>query len=389
MPDRLSDLLRSAALPPGHFLYAKPKPVYGSSRILDDDGNVIYDQRAADEYARVSGLDGMGIIDPVTHDIAPLTPPGMFIGALGRVGEEIAKDPWSLRSYANAAHAFQEMGGVDPMLHTSLASVGAAKKGSRALPLGAGMELNGENVLEIARRLNAGEGTSYGQWVKENPEAGGTLFDLANAQPAGVFPPGQIPRYEPARGVPDRIVEAFKNPRVRKQLNEWVSAGMEKMPDSWYRTRPLFDEFVKEWGPERAPIEMQKTLQDIAATSTSAKVPDNLKIASLYSYLEGQGLPVPDKPPAGEPSEWQEKMWVGAGPVTGLGSPGEPLLQTLARRIAYTAYQMGTTPDAVLRAYVRKEIPLLSLGAIGLGGGTLSSLLDSPPSDAGSQRGPE
>jgi hypothetical protein len=248
---------------------------------------------------------------------------------------------------------------------------------------------------------------------------------------------------------------------------------------------------------------MQKQLEYIAATSTSAKVPDNLKIGSLYNYLDQQGLPIPESgPPKGyghkfwmshrdaskgfregtfnpldnpkrasyvqnlggnenvvtadrhywralgmasgdprflktrfekelpdgtkqvrnlqkelaegkitmrqakkEPQWWdeaprpneygyaedaykrkvtdpmgltvgqgQEKQWVGASDVTGLGSPGEPILRTLGSRIAYTAYQMGTTPEKVLQAYVQGKIPLLELGAGAVGLSTLSTL---------------
>jgi hypothetical protein len=372
----------------------------------------------------------------------------------------------------------------------SMLPVGKGLKAVRRKIVGEGA-LTGENVLKAAERLNAGEGISYGKWLKENPEAGATLFDLATAKPAGVFPPGSLPRTPVGRADIDRTVAAFRKPKVIAQLQEWINAGMQKMPDSWYRTGPLYDEYVKEWGPELAPEKMQKQLEYIAATSTSAKVPDNLKIGSLYNYLDQQGLPIPEKPPPGyghkfqgshksaatdfregtfdpvdnpkrasyvqnlggnedvvtadrhywralgiasgdprflktrfekeladgtkqvrnlqkelaegkitmrqakkEPQWWdeaprpneygyaedaykrkvtdpmgptvgqgQEKQWVGAGDVTGLGSPGEPILRTLGSRIAYTAYQMGTTPEKVLQAYVRGKIPLLELGA--------------------------
>ena len=392
----------------------------------------------------------------------------------------------------------------------------AAMKGRvpKRLVVGEG-ELTGENVLRAAERLRGGEGTSYGQWIKENPEAGAAMFDLANAERAGVFPEGPLAR--PAvgpKGVPERTVQAFKNPRAIAKLREWVDAGMQKMPDPWYRTGPLYEAFEKEWGPAQAPAEMQKMLEYIAATSTSAAVPDNLKIASYYNYLAQQGLPIPEKPAPGyghkyqgshrdaaidfregtfdpidnpkrgsyvqnlggnedaltadrhfwravgiasgdprflktrfekeladgtkiirnlqqelaegkitmrqakkEPQWWdeapkpaeygyaesaykrrvaepmgltlgkaQEKQWVGAGDVTGLGSPPEPILRTLARRISYTAYQMGTTPEKVLQAYVQGKIPLLELGAGAAGLSMLPTLSGPPSSGDGKQR---
>jgi hypothetical protein len=66
----------------------------------------------------------------------------------------------------------------------------------------------------------------------------------------------------------------------------------------------------------------------------------------------------------------QEKMWVGAGDVTGLDSPAEPFLRTLAARVHYTADRMGAPVNVILEKFVKGEIPLLSLtaaGAIGAG----------------------
>jgi hypothetical protein len=67
-------------------------------------------------------------------------------------------------------------------------------------------------------------------------------------------------------------------------------------------------------------------------------------------------------------------MWVGGGEKTGLGSPPEPFLRTLASRIHYTAARMGSTPEAVLEQLVRGKIPLLSLlgGALGGAAGVMS-----------------
>ena len=63
------------------------------------------------------------------------------------------------------------------------------------------------------------------------------------------------------------------------------------------------------------------------------------------------------------PARWQETMWVGGGPKTGLSSPPEPFLDTLTARIRYTAEKMGTTPEKILDLFVKGQIPLLGLGA--------------------------
>ena len=63
------------------------------------------------------------------------------------------------------------------------------------------------------------------------------------------------------------------------------------------------------------------------------------------------------------PGQFQGNVWVGAGDVTGLGSPPETLLETIAARVMYTAHVMGKSPEEVLRKYVRAEIPLAGVGA--------------------------
>jgi hypothetical protein len=74
------------------------------------------------------------------------------------------------------------------------------------------------------------------------------------------------------------------------------------------------------------------------------------------------------------PARWQERAWVGGGELTGLESPPEPFLRTLASRIHYTAQQMGVDPQIVLQKFVQGKIPLLSAtGALlwyGAGNGT-------------------
>jgi len=64
----------------------------------------------------------------------------------------------------------------------------------------------------------------------------------------------------------------------------------------------------------------------------------------------------------------QGKAWVGAGEMTGLGSPPEPWMKLYAQRVAYTAARLGADPKVVLEKVIRGEIPLLEIGAIGAAG---------------------
>ena len=503
LPVEYDDLVRRGpappmqAIPPGRQMTPADVQLLRSGSALPRS-HWLYRDRKADAAARLTqdvyGRDSEGM----TPAVGPMSMLDMVMEPAGQFAEEL-------------------LGGTT--LGALMLGAVVGPKAAKHLPVGRGA-LTGQNILDAAARLNRGEGISFKDWVNRNPQGGTSLFDVANAAPAGVFPSGPIPRYTP-RNVPDRMVEAFADPRTRKQLRDWVEAGMQMMPEPWYRTGPLYDAFVAEWGPQQAPGQMQKFLEYVAATSTSAKVPDNLKIASYYNYIDQQGLPIPATPPPGyghkfqgshraaaqdfrqgtfnpidkpkrgsyvqnlggnedvltgdrhwmravgmaskdprflktrfevevkgpdgkplkgpdgknvkiyrnlqeefregkltlkealnKPGYWdeaptkteyefgesawrklarrmgltagqaQEKMWVGAGRKTGLGSPPEPILTTLGRRIAYTAYQMGTTPEEVLSAFVKGKIPLLQFGGATLGLGTLSSLADYGRPDA-------
>ena len=61
------------------------------------------------------------------------------------------------------------------------------------------------------------------------------------------------------------------------------------------------------------------------------------------------------------PAEFQEATWLGAGGMTGLESPPETAIETIEKRIKYTAEQLGMDPDVVLRQYIRGEIPLAQM----------------------------
>ncbi len=73
------------------------------------------------------------------------------------------------------------------------------------------------------------------------------------------------------------------------------------------------------------------------------------------------------------PAELQEKMWVGGGEDTGLGSDKETFLRKVAKRVQYTAARLAVDPEVVLQKIVRGEIPLLSVGAGGVALGGLPS----------------
>lgn len=62
------------------------------------------------------------------------------------------------------------------------------------------------------------------------------------------------------------------------------------------------------------------------------------------------------------PAQYQAGMWVGAGDITGLGSPPEAFMHTFEDRVLYTADQLGLRPELVRDMILRGEIPMLASG---------------------------
>lgn len=61
------------------------------------------------------------------------------------------------------------------------------------------------------------------------------------------------------------------------------------------------------------------------------------------------------------PAEFQEATWLGAGGMTGLESPPETAIETIQKRVKYTAEKLGMDPNVVLKQYIRGEIPLAQM----------------------------
>lgn len=352
-----------------------------------------------------------------------------------------------------------------------------------------------------AGNLNKDLDISYTDWEAMNKEQGLTpwegLFDMTK-KGAAPTPQVQITRSIPKKGASKRLQAAMDDPAVKQQLIEWVKAGGEQVPESWYHTNPLYQSMVEELGPEDGPDAFKKMMDMVAATSPRSSIPNNIRTASHYynqvmegvlpqdlemggkgsgygsiaqnlhlqnaknfaanqvdpfqnpkpisfsGNLQGNELPVTvdthnwraigmaaknpdflattatkmvdkvnkkgetvqvekeinprqlfkegkltmeealneptywDSTPSSKteygpaekwqqeiaaelgisPSDLQGKMWVGAGPKTGLGSPPENFMTTLAKRIAYTAHRLGRKPKDVLKLFLRGKIPL-------------------------------
>ena len=58
------------------------------------------------------------------------------------------------------------------------------------------------------------------------------------------------------------------------------------------------------------------------------------------------------------PAAAQAALWLGAGPVTGLGSPPVAFMKILEERLAVTAKKRGITKEEALKDFIRGKAPL-------------------------------
>ena len=102
---------------------------------------------------------------------------------------------------------------------------------------------------------------------------------------------GSFERYTPARGVPagmQRLLRATEDPNspIVRQFDGYIEKGIELGGPDWYNTEELRDWFVSRLGEERGTAEYTDYINLIGATSTGAKVPQNIRMASIYRALD-------------------------------------------------------------------------------------------------------
>lgn len=115
-----------------------------------------------------------------------------------------------------------------------------------------------------------------------------SLFDYSRLNEIPPVPQVALPRYEPPRGVSERLLEATNNPKVTAGINKGLDQGIKEGGHFWYNTEPLreaYNGLLGSGGDEAYKQFMNYT----AATSPSSRVPINIRIASYYDNLARAG----------------------------------------------------------------------------------------------------
>jgi hypothetical protein len=149
-------------------------------------------------------------------------------------------------------------------------------------------------------RWNAETGQWEGPKPKMNPPEGVTYPDLFNLDPEVMkqvpdVPQFDLPRYNPPRGVSERMRDLVTNPDVRQQMLQIVRNGMQTVGLSWYNTGQLRGMFLKELGDEQGQRAFEQYMNLVSATSPENKIPQNIRTASYFHERQEQGVPPPER----------------------------------------------------------------------------------------------
>jgi hypothetical protein len=119
------------------------------------------------------------------------------------------------------------------------------------------------------------------------------LFDYSRLSEVPKVPQVDLPRYEPARGVPERVQTLMKSKKVKGKMLETIKSGLDKGGANWYNTDPLRDEFIKHLGHSAGDAAHRQYMEFVAATSPRSEVGANARNASYYyhRHMTGQGMP--------------------------------------------------------------------------------------------------
>ncbi|MAO19842.1 MAG: hypothetical protein CMJ25_03735 [Phycisphaerae bacterium] len=99
------------------------------------------------------------------------------------------------------------------------------------------------------------------------------------------------PRYEPAKGTTARMArldEKIANPNdpINRIFDNYIEKGKTLGGESWYNTEELRDWFRASLGDTDGDRQWREYMELIGTTSTGAKVPQNIRMASFYRALE-------------------------------------------------------------------------------------------------------
>ena len=204
---------------------------------------------------------------------------GLLGGLAGTAPDEMGGsvlDPKSAQVQAGARAGYPVGVGAQllPLYGAAIKALGAPEKAgllADALMQKTGMQLNA---------------------APKNPVPTGSVFDLSDPLRSPSVMQAPVPRYDPPRGIPQRVQDLMKNRKAFNKAAGWTADGMTEDGLGWYNMEPLRLEFINRLGPEEGAKSFNQYIDLMAATSAGAKTNANARIASYYYVNGADGTPV-------------------------------------------------------------------------------------------------
>ena len=157
----------------------------------------------------------------------------------------------------------------------------------------AGLDIEA-NVPEFHTGLPSRPRVGGAGLMPNKPANNPDLFDFSRLQEVPKVQQFDLPRYQPARGVPARVTEMMANQNVKDAVLNTILEGVKKGGERWYNADPLRDKFVEKLGAEAGDAAFRKYMDLIAATSPRSDVGTNVRNASYYYQRAMSGQPMPE-----------------------------------------------------------------------------------------------
>jgi hypothetical protein len=123
----------------------------------------------------------------------------------------------------------------------------------------------------------------------------GYLFDHSRSHEVPPVEQRNLPRYQPARGVPEYI-QALDTPENLARVNEFARVGLERGGHRAFNLEELRQHYIAELGPEKGQAGFERFANLLAAVSPLSTDLAAVRNASYYDWLsrqEQKSLPVP------------------------------------------------------------------------------------------------
>ncbi len=171
---------------------------------------------------------------------------------------------------------------------------------------------------------------------------GGVVPERRFSEALGDRGQAQPERFDPPRGVPDRVKDYFRGGRVSR-LKRMAELGRQEGGDRWYWLGGLLDKFIDELGPELGTERFDLFMDLNAATSPRSPVAQQIKRASILYQRKVQGKDITNmqNAPSSQvgPTVAAENQF-----PSGTGALSNPIQMGIVKRLEETG-RVGSTVD--------------------------------------------